>query len=370
MRILGLAADLPKDQHTTQELLETFPCILPEGVRQNVLNLGVADRSFVRRVSTSSKSEKVLSEAGIVALCVGACKRVIKKTGIPIKSIGYFVAAYDVNPILSPGLSQLLVRKIGFNPYVKHVNAQGTASTAFPKALQLAEDHLAAHPKDNVLICVSGVSSYWFQSQVQGIKDVAEIGRINEIKDNDKKQIELKKWIATMEYFLFGDGAAAAITANEGEGLVVRKTVEVTNVAEGDYLAGYARLADVQEPFKFGFHSHLDKEIPRLGVKYTGIALNRLLGKDGESTINASKKWAVHTGSQKILDTLAEHYKLETEKLQESHEVLKNYGNLSGASLPFILERIVSGHKLSEGNIVLMLGYGWGFSASASLLEA
>jgi len=275
-----------------------------------------------------------------------------------------------VNPILSPGLSQLLVRKIGFDPYVKHVNAQGIASTAFPKALQLAGDHLATHPKDNVLICVSGVSSYWFQNQARGMKDVTEIGRINEFNDQARRQMELRKWIATMEYFLFGDGAAAAIVANDRKGLAVRKTVEVTNVGEEDYLAGYARLARLPEPFKFGFYSHLDKDIPRLGVKYTGVALKKLLGKDAENTIRISKKWAVHTGSQKILDALAEHHGLQREKLEESHEVLRTHGNLSGASLPFILERILSSGKLSKGDIVLMLGYGWGFSAAATLLEA
>ena len=370
MRVLQLSSALPEDEYATEELIDTFPCKLPEGVRQNILNLGVSRRSFIEGASTGSKSEKVLSEAGLVDLCVDACRSVINKTGIPIKNVGYFVAAYDVNPILSPGLSQLLVRKIGFDPYVKHVNAQGFASTAFPKALQLAEDHLATRPKDNVLVCVSGVSSYWFQNQVRGMKNVTEISRINEFNNERKRQMELRKWIATMEYFLFGDGAAAAIVANEGEGLAVKKTVEVTNVGEEDYLAGYARLASLPEPFKFGFHSHLDKDIPRLGVKYTGVALKKLLGKDAENTIRTSKKWAVHTGSQKILDALAKHHGLRREKLEESREVLRTHGNLSGASLPFILERIVSTRKLSKGDIVLMLGYGWGFSAAATLLEA
>jgi predicted naringenin-chalcone synthase len=370
MHVLCLSSALPEDEYATEELVDAFPCKLPEGVRRNIFNLGVSRRSFIERVSAGSKSEKVLSEVGLVDLCVDACRTAVKKTGIPIKNIGYFIAAYDVNPILSPGLSQLLVRKIGFDPYVKHVNAQGIASTAFPKALQLAEDHLATHPKDNVLICVSGVSSYWFQNQVRGMKNVTEISRINEFNDERKQQMELRNWIATMEYFLFGDGAAAAIVANEGEGLAVKKTVEVTNVAEQDYLAGYARLASLSEPFKFGFHSHLDKEIPKLGVKYTGVALKKLLGKNAEATIRISKKWAVHTGSQKILDALAKHHGLEHEKIEESREVLRMHGNLSGASLPFILEKIVSTRKLSKGDLVLMLGYGWGFSAAASVLEA
>jgi len=370
MHILRLSTALPENEYTTEELIENFPCKLPEGVRQNILNLGVSKRSFVKGTSTGLRSEKVLSEAGLVDVCVDACKSALKKIDIPIKDVGYFVAAYDVNPILSPGLSQLLVRKIGFDSYVKHVNAQGMASTAFHKALQLAEDHLARRPKDHVLICVSGISSYWFQNQVGCMKDVTEISRINEISDKQKQRMELRKWIATMEYFLFGDGAAAAIVANEAEGLAVKKTVEVTNVEKDDYLAGYARLAGLAEPFKFGFHSHLDKEIPTLGVKYTSLALKRLLGKNIDNTIRASKKWAVHTGSQKILDALSEHHGLGGEKLEESHEVLRRHGNLSGASLPFILERIISTGKLSKSDIVLMLGYGWGFSAAASLLEA
>jgi predicted naringenin-chalcone synthase len=301
---------------------------------------------------------------------IEACNKALERSAVSINKIGYFIATYDANPVLSPGLSQLLVRKIGFGPYIKHVNVQGIASTAFPKALQLAEDHLAANSKDNVLICDSGVSSFWFQNQVNGIKEVQEIGRINEIRDENKRQIELDNWVATMEYFLFGDGVAATVVANSGGGLVVKKTVEVTNLGETDHLAGYAKLSSLPETFKFGFHSNLGRGIPTLGVKYTSAALKRLLGKNLKKIIMQSKKWAVHTGSEKILEALAENHGIPREKLQESREILKEHGNLAGASLPFILERITSANRLSKSNVILMLGYGWGFSAAASLLEA
>jgi predicted naringenin-chalcone synthase len=360
MQILKLATALPENEYSTEKLLETFPCQLPEGVRKNVLNLGVLKRYLINHAD---------SETDLVNLCSEACQKVIQKVGIPIKKVGFFIAAYDANPFLSPGLSQLLIRHIGFNPYIKHVNVQGIASTAFPKTLEIAENYLAAHPKDYVLICVSGVSSYWFQNQVRGIKDVMEISQIRQIKDKIKQQIELRKWIAVMEYFLFGDGTAACLVAKDGEGLRVGKIVEVTNIGKKDYLSGYAKLSASNEPFKFGFYSYLDKKIPELGVKYTGLALKRLLGKNAESIIKAAKKWAVHTGSEKILNTLAEHNGIQYERIRESHEILRDYGNLSGASLPFILEKIVSHGELDEGDIILMLGYGWGFSASASLLR-
>jgi predicted naringenin-chalcone synthase len=369
MKIVGLSSSIPSHEYTTQEMIENFPCELPEGVRQNALNLGVSKRAFVHPSQRRDNSEIILSETELVDLCGSACKNVVEKTGISLSRIGYFITAYDVNPILSPGLSQLLVRKIGFDPYVKHVNAQGIASTAFPKSLQLAEDHLAAHPEEYVLICVSGVSSYWFQNQIRGLKGVLEMRTINGIENVSKRQMEIRKWIATMEYFLFGDAAVATVVANQGEGITVKETAEVTNVQEADYFAGYSRLSSLPGSFNFGFHSYLDKQIPDLGVKYTSLALRKLLGDRLERTIKMSKKWAVHTGSEKILDTLSEHLGVEAEKLKESHDILRQHGNLSGASLPFILDRIISENKLSGGDIVLMVGYGWGFSAAASMLE-
>jgi 3-oxoacyl-[acyl-carrier-protein] synthase III len=370
MQILNLATALPRNEYSTEKLMEFFPCELPKGVRQNILNLGVSKRYLINHAGLHShKSEIMMDESALVDLCSEACEKAVQKASLSVKDVGYFITAYDVDPFLSPGLSQLLVRNIGFDPYIKHANVHGAASIAFPKALEIAENHLAAHPEDYILLCISGVSSYWFQNQVRGLKDVMEISRINQIINRDKRRMELRKWVATMEFFLFGDGAAAAVIANEGEGLAVRKIVEVTNVGKKDYLAGYARLSALNEPFKLGFYSHLDKEIPELGVKYTALALKKLLGKKAETTIKTAKKWAVHTGSQKILDRLAEHHKIPRERFRESHDVLRDYGNLAGASLPFILEKIVSSGEISRGDVVLMVGYGWGFSAAACLLE-
>lgn len=369
MQILRLSTELPKDCYSTEELLEAFLCPLHESVRQNVLNLGVSKRYLIKQANSSSRKEIVMSETGLVDLCSDACLNVVQKAGLSVEDIDYLITAYDVNPFLSPGLSQLLVPKLGLDPYVKHVNLQGIASTAFTKTLELAEDHLAMRPRHNVLVCVSGVSSYWFQNQVCGIRDVMEIGQINKIDDPVRKGAELRKWVAVMQFFLFGDGAAAAVVAKSDGGLTVKKIVEVTNIGKKDYLAGYSRLSLLDEPFKFGFYSHLDKEIPKLGVKYTRLALERLLGKDAGKTMKAVKKWAVHTGSEKILDALAEHNGIDPEKLMESHQVLRECGNLAGASLPFILHKIISSAELSEKDMILMLGYGWGFSASACMLE-
>ncbi|NWG10349.1 hypothetical protein HXY33_01150 [Candidatus Bathyarchaeota archaeon] len=369
MQISQLSTAIPKNEYSTEELQTRFPCQIPEGVKQNILNLGVSKRHLINHTQPQSKSETLLDETDLVNLCSEACWKAIKKAGLSIRDINFFVVAYDVNPILCPGLSQRLIREIGFSPYIKHINIKGMACGALTSALRLAESHLATYPKDQVLICVSGVNSYWFYNQVQGIKDVMEIDKINLIRDARRRHAELRKWIAAMEFFLFGDGVASAITTKNGEGLSVKRIAEITNLNKKNHSAGYARLAALNEPFKFGFYSHLDKEIPNLGIKYSSIALKKLVGKNAKTTIKTAKKWAIHTGSEKILNAIARHYQIPLEKIKESHDILREYGNLAGASLPFILEKTVSENKLSKGDTVLMLGYGWGFSASTALLE-
>jgi predicted naringenin-chalcone synthase len=368
MEILRLSTAVPETSHPTRDMIEAFPCRLPKDVQQNILNLGVTNRHLVSHEKAQPNSETVMSEAALVNLCQTACEDAVDHAGFSMQDIGCFIASYDVNPVLCPGLSQLLIRKLGFDPYTHCVNVQGMACAAFTNTLQLAENHLAAHPEDTVLLCISGVNSYWFQNQLRGLKNVMGIRQINEIKNRVRRRMELRKWVAVMEFFLFGDGVAAAVVAKAGEGLTVKKIVEVTNLGKSDYAVGYARLSALNEPFKFGFYSHLDKTIPELGVTYTDVALKRLLGKKSAETTKAAK-WAVHTGSQKMLDALAEHHRIPREKIAESHQILRQYGNLAGASLPFILKQIVSAEKSPEDSIILMLGYGWGFSASAAMLE-
>ena len=190
MRILELSTALPENEYSTEELVRTFVCKIPEGVKHNILNLGVRKRRLLNTPPSFKKPGIEFRDNGIVSLCCEVCQNVIQKAHLSVEDIGYLVAAYDATPFLSPGLSQFLVPKLGLDPYIKSVNAQGIASTAFIKALDLAENHLAAHPTDNVLLCISGLSSFWFQNQVRGMSDILEIKQIGMLKDKKEKELE------------------------------------------------------------------------------------------------------------------------------------------------------------------------------------
>jgi 3-oxoacyl-[acyl-carrier-protein] synthase III len=61
-------------------------------------------------------------------------------------------------------------------------------------------------------------------------------------------------------------------------------------------------------------------------------------------------------------------YNIDHAKIKDSYDILANYGNLAGASLPFILGKILGKGALEEGDYAIMLGFGWGFNANASLV--
>ena len=280
MRILQLSTAVPEKTLTTEDLLTLFPCDLPEDVEQNIYNLGVSSRNLIEHADLSSKSEAMMREESVISLCSKACTRVVEDADMSIKELGYLITTYDANPILCPGLSQPLSRGLGFEPYIKQVNIQGVACTAFSKALDLAEDHLARSPDDYVLICISGVNSYWFYNQVRGLESVMKMSKIKNVKNAERRRREMRKWIATIEFFLFGDGVASLIVAREGKGFALEGMAEVVNLEEKDHLAGYTQLSTLAEPFTFGFWPHLGREIPTLGLKYVQVVLQRLLGED------------------------------------------------------------------------------------------
>lgn len=369
MRLLQLSTSVPKYKYSTEGMMGLLPQELPDEVQQNILNLGVSTRYFVQPIDFSSNIMPAPNDLEpAVHVSALTCKQALEKLSLQPAKIDYLIATYDSSAFLCPGVSNLLLNEIGLKPTIKHVSAQGMACSAFVRSLQLAEDHLARFPRSYVMISWSGANSYWFYNQVRGLKDVKGIHEIGALEDDKLKSRELRKWIALIEFFLFGDGSACAIVSDRGEGPQIRGIVSITNMKKTDYLAGYAQLVPLFGPFRFGFYSHLDKDLPELGVEYTSKILERLLHGRNQSFKMQAKRWIVHTGSKRILDYLATSHGITYEKIKESYDVLANYGNLAGASLPFILDKIMREGGLGKDDYAIMLGYGWGFSTNAGII--
>lgn len=369
MRLNWLSTAVPEYRYSTKEMIELFPSRLSNDLRQNILNLGVSERYLSYSLDSLFKSKLAgVDDDFVVEVCVDACRQALNGSFVRSDDVDFLIVVYDSSCFLCPGLSGILLHEVGLKSDIKHVSVQGLACSAFVRALQLAEDHLARRPDGNVMVCLSGVNSFWFSNQVRALRNVKGMKEIKTIKDDALKAREIRKWVAVIEFFLFGDGAACVIASNSGEGPEVLRTASVTNLRKADYLAGYVRLVPSLEPFVFGFESGLSKDVPNLGLEYTSVVLKKLFAEGKESSSDV-KKWLMHTGSKRILDNISKSYGVAYEKMSESYEVLEKYGNLAGASLPFILDMTMKKGGLKKGDYAIMLNYGWGFSANASLTK-
>ncbi len=79
--------------------------------------------------------------------------------------------------------------------------------------------------------------------------------------------------------------------------------------------------------------------------------------------------WIAHTGGPKVLRILEEQLKLPDDALARSWRSLKTTGNLSSASVLFMLEDILKSEEAKPGDYGVMIAMGPGFSVELVLFE-
>jgi predicted naringenin-chalcone synthase len=113
-----------------------------------------------------------------------------------------------------------------------------------------------------------------------------------------------------------------------------------------------------------GFLMKLDAEVPDMIFKNIKGFVDSAIQKCGDlDTRNIS--WLIHPGGRKILEATARALSLKNEDLATSFSVLKNYGNMSSATLIFILKEMFE----SEQKHLFMAGFGPGITMESAMLN-
>lgn len=121
----------------------------------------------------------------------------------------------------------------------------------------------------------------------------------------------------------------------------------------------------------WGFKFVLTKEIPRLLKANLRAYLVRLCQKCDvdERMLLDQGIFAIHPGGPKILDYIQAELMGQDEQLKTSREILKNYGNMSSATLPHVWEKICQDANISAGTKILSLAFGPGLNIAGVILE-
>ena len=221
----------------------------------------------------------------------------------------------------APGLDFHIMNAAGLAPSVERTNVGFMGCFAAVNALKLARHIVRSEPSAKVLVINLELCCLHLQEQ----------------------------WVIEkmLSFLLFGDGCGACLVSAEPTGLaldrfnatVIPRTAELITWHIGDQ----------------GFEMHLSGQVPgriRRWLMAHGAALL------GNRTVDDIALWAVHAGGRSILDAVQHGLALAPDTLRFSRDVLRDFGNMSSATLIFVLDRILRAPGCSGDGLAMAFGPG------------
>lgn len=150
-----------------------------------------------------------------------------------------------------------------------------------------------------------------------------------------------------LSFAIFSDGCAASIVSAQPEG-VEMQSFHSDVLPETEELITW-RIGNQ------GFDMHLSGKVPGAIANQLPHLMSSLLG---DHTHRDIAFWAVHPGGRTVLDAVKTGAGLEEHQLAESREVLRKFGNMSSATIMFVLQNMVNHSTRSGPGLALAFGPG------------
>jgi alkylresorcinol/alkylpyrone synthase len=112
----------------------------------------------------------------------------------------------------------------------------------------------------------------------------------------------------------------------------------------------------------------LSKDVRRIGPAMMGELARALMDLQGLKR-PAIRHWVLHSAGRRVLDRARVLLELEDADLAASRAVLRRFGNMSSATILFVLEEVLRAAAPVPGDWGLMIGLGPGFAAEGALLR-
>ncbi|MDE2058775.1 MAG: type III polyketide synthase [candidate division NC10 bacterium] len=336
-RIVALGTANPTTQFSQEELL-ALASYTDERRRGFFLHSGIeqrhlyVDKATFRPTETTDELSDRFRKGGVEIGSL-AIQRALETSGCSAQEID-FIATTTCTGRLCPNLDAHFVREFRMKEGVQrvHVGDMGCASGMI--ALQQAYNHLRAFPDHRALIVSVEICSSTYY-----LDDSLETAVANAI---------------------FADGSAAALLASDRDGIKVMGHMSLVRSEHLDlmgftYPNGRPRIL-------------LSKEIRGIGsAMMKGLAeamLDRYHLKQEEIRF-----WVLHSAGRGVLERTQREMGLGDADLRFSRQVLRQFGNMSSATVLFVLNEVIRSGQASPGDLGVMIALGPGFCAEGALLR-
>jgi alkylresorcinol/alkylpyrone synthase len=264
-----------------------------------------------------------------------ATEKCLEQAGLRPDQIDLIITV-SCTGFMIPSLDAHLIHLMGFRSNVCRMPFTELGCAAGAMAISRAADYIRSHPNANVLVLAVELPTLTFQR-----KDISQANLISSI--------------------LFGDGAAAVLVT--GQNVPGPKILVTETYTFPDSLG--AMGFDLRDS---GFHILLSKEVPELiGGKIKEL-VHCFLQRNGRTQADI-KGWILHPGGARLLGNIEQELGLCKCDTQPSWDVLGTVGNLSSATILFILKEWLEKRPLKKDEFAMAAAFGPGFSAEFLLLQ-
>jgi predicted naringenin-chalcone synthase len=267
-------------------------------------------------------------------LAIGAARRALDEAGVAPSEVTHFVLT-TCTGFFAPGPDHQLVQALGLPLDVKRTLIGFMGCYAGFNGIRAADDIVRAHPGAVVLQVAVELCTLHLQ------KDALTETLVSNL--------------------LFADGAAAAVYRDDARcegvrrGRICGTASRITPDTDGEMSW---RIGD------HGFVMRLSPEVPR-HLERNVLPFVDELGRAAGVERSDVRRYAVHPGGRRVLEATQGALEASDDALSASHEVLSDYGNMSSATILFVLDRALRG---AEG-MVAALGFGPGLTMEGAIFE-
>ena len=277
-------------------------------------------------------------EQHTLALAMHSCEEALAQADQDVSDITHLVTV-SCSGFYAPGFDIGLIQELGLRPNTArtHVGFMGCHGSF--NALRVAKAFVDSDPNAVVLVCSVELCSLHHHYGWSMDKVIANA--------------------------LFADGAGAAVCRSASAcSLPAHAKYEL--IRSDSHLLPNTTSAMSWSIGDNGFEMTLSQKVPALIETHLSGWTQTFLEKEG-LTIDAIHGWAIHPGGPRILDACKNALSLPGEAIAPAREILAQYGNMSSATILFLLNRLKQ--EPLEGPVVA-LGFGPGLTIEAMLFES
>ena len=294
---------------------------------------GNSSRFFNEKAETDLQNRMRLYEVEAPKLAINAIKNGLNK--YDLSQLTHLITV-SCTGMYAPGIDLDLLRLLDLNPSIERTAINFMGCYGVFNALKLAQNICNANSTAQVLVVSVELCTLHFQ------------------RATDQH--------TTLSQALFADGAACCLVT----GYASSEALKIENFHCDVDVQGWNEMS-----WKIGknaFHMMLTQEVPMLIEGSISSLVNKLLKKSPHPTLRPSQ-FAIHPGGKGILKAIETGLNISKEQNRHAYQVLKHYGNMSSATILFVLKEMLK-EPIKAPEDVLALAFCPGLTLESMLLKA